>query len=137
MLNHIALHCVPIHIGWYFDKRDQRLCQNGVTSRNPGATSSFSGTRWSRSLLREVVDRECVGAVQCASARARGINFQACSFKKAAVQETGAAGALRALHTLHPRRNDPHSSALPTQVLCEVSKAGLRAQYACTSVTTV
>jgi hypothetical protein len=28
MLNHIALHCVPIHIGWYFDKRDQRLCQN-------------------------------------------------------------------------------------------------------------
>ena len=31
MLNHIALHCVPIHIGWYFDKRDQRLCQNCVT----------------------------------------------------------------------------------------------------------
>ena len=24
MLNHIALHCVPMHIGWYFDKRDQR-----------------------------------------------------------------------------------------------------------------
>jgi hypothetical protein len=31
MLNHIALHCVPMHIGWYFDKRDQRLCQNCVT----------------------------------------------------------------------------------------------------------
>jgi len=28
MLNHIALHCVPRQIGWYFDKRDQRLCQN-------------------------------------------------------------------------------------------------------------
>jgi hypothetical protein len=24
MLNHIALHCVPMQIGWYFDKRDQR-----------------------------------------------------------------------------------------------------------------
>ena len=31
MLNHIALHSVLIHIGWYFDKRDQRLCQNCVT----------------------------------------------------------------------------------------------------------
>jgi hypothetical protein len=30
--------------------------------------------------LREVVDRECVGSSQCASARASGINFQACSF---------------------------------------------------------
>src|SRR6185295_13513589 len=80
MLNHIALHCVPLHIGWYFDKRDQRLCQNCVTCPPKSwGTPSFTGTRWSRSLLREVVDRECVGAVQCASARARGINFQACS----------------------------------------------------------
>src|SRR5215468_10341006 len=29
-------------------------------------------------MLREVVDRECVGGIWCASARVDGINFQAC-----------------------------------------------------------
>jgi hypothetical protein len=33
-------------------------------------------------LLREVVDRECVGGFRCASARASGINFQACSIDR-------------------------------------------------------
>jgi len=31
-------------------------------------------------LLREVVGGNCVSALRCASARASGINFQACSF---------------------------------------------------------
>jgi hypothetical protein len=31
-------------------------------------------------MLREVVDGDCVDAIWCASARASGINFQACSF---------------------------------------------------------
>jgi len=45
MLNHIALHCVPIHIGWYFDKRDQRLCQNCVTypRKPPGQYGDLRG----------------------------------------------------------------------------------------------
>ena len=30
--------------------------------------------------MREVVDRKCVGGIWCASARASGVNFQACSF---------------------------------------------------------
>jgi hypothetical protein len=30
-------------------------------------------------MLREVVDRECVGGILCASARVGGVNFQACS----------------------------------------------------------
>jgi hypothetical protein len=34
------------------------------------------------SLLREVVDQKCLGGIQCASARAKGINFQACSFNR-------------------------------------------------------
>jgi hypothetical protein len=31
-------------------------------------------------VVAEVVDRECVGGFQCASARVSAINFQACSF---------------------------------------------------------
>src|SRR4029453_11721139 len=31
-------------------------------------------------MLREVVDQNCVGGISCASARAPGVNFQACSF---------------------------------------------------------
>src|SRR5690349_17822632 len=31
-------------------------------------------------MLREVVDRACVGGISYASARAAGVNFQACSF---------------------------------------------------------
>jgi len=31
-------------------------------------------------MLREVVDRNCVGGIWCASARAAGVDFQACSF---------------------------------------------------------
>jgi hypothetical protein len=50
------------------------------TPRNRGATPSSTGTPRSTTLLREVADRECVGMIQCASARVKGINFQACSF---------------------------------------------------------
>jgi hypothetical protein len=60
---------------------DHRNCVRTVshTPRNPGQTPSFTGTRRCILMLREVVDRKCVGAIWCASARARGINFQACS----------------------------------------------------------
>src|SRR2546430_14065613 len=50
------------------------------TPRNPGSTPWFTGTRRRTWLLGEAVDQECVGVIRCASARARGINFQACSF---------------------------------------------------------
>jgi NADPH:quinone reductase-like Zn-dependent oxidoreductase len=36
-------------------------------------------------MLREVVDRKCVDAFRCASARAGGINFQACAFNHSAI----------------------------------------------------
>ena len=42
-------------------------------------SSMFTRTRRCTSMLRKVVDQECVGGFQCASARANGINFQACS----------------------------------------------------------
>jgi len=48
--------------------------------RNPGETPSFTGTLRCISMLREVVDEECVGACRCALLSATGINFQACSF---------------------------------------------------------
>jgi hypothetical protein len=38
-----------------------------------------TGDRKVVAVLREVVDRKCVGGIWCASARANGINFQACS----------------------------------------------------------
>ena len=47
---------------------------------NPGQTPRFTGRRRFISLLREVLDGECVGAIWCASARAEGINFPACTF---------------------------------------------------------
>jgi len=47
--------------------------------RNPGQTWRFTGIRRRISMLREVVDRKCVGEFRCALARANGINFQACS----------------------------------------------------------
>jgi hypothetical protein len=48
--------------------------------RNPGRTAWFTGQLRCTSLLREVVDRECVGACRSALVSATGINFQACSF---------------------------------------------------------
>ena len=50
------------------------------TPRNPGATPPFTGTQRGTLMLREVVDGNCVDAIWCASARASGTNFQACSF---------------------------------------------------------
>src|SRR5262245_45056496 len=49
------------------------------TPRNLGQHGEFTGTRRRASLLREVVDRECVGGTACASARADGVDFQTCS----------------------------------------------------------
>ena len=48
--------------------------------RNYGQTPSFTGTRRRISMLREVVDGECVGEIWCASACVNGLAFQACSF---------------------------------------------------------
>ena len=50
------------------------------TRGNPGQTPSVTGTPRRVSMLGQIVDRKCVGGIWCASARARGINFQACSF---------------------------------------------------------
>ena len=60
----------------------EQFCVRTVSHapRNPGATRSLTGRRRRTSMVREVVDRKCVGGIQCASARAKGINFQACSF---------------------------------------------------------
>ena len=65
------------HIG----RRENSDCVRTVSHapRDPGETPSFTGTPGCISMLREVVDRECVGGIWCASARASGINFQACS----------------------------------------------------------
>jgi catechol 2,3-dioxygenase-like lactoylglutathione lyase family enzyme len=59
----------------------QRNCVRTVSHapRNPGSISPVTGTRACTSLLCEVVDRECVGEIQCASARTAGVNFEACS----------------------------------------------------------
>jgi hypothetical protein len=67
----------------FVDVNGIRDCVRSVshTPRKPGQTPSFTRTRRSRSLLRELVDRECVGEIQCASARAAGVNFQACSIE--------------------------------------------------------
>jgi hypothetical protein len=45
----------------------------------PGQQRHLRGTPRGTTLLREVVDRNCVGRIRCASARVSGINFQACS----------------------------------------------------------
>ena len=36
-------------------------------------------------VVAEVIDGECVGGIRCASARAGGFNFQACSFNHSAI----------------------------------------------------
>src|SRR4029450_6260586 len=67
-------------VGVRRQKCEPELCQNCVTyPRNRGATPSSTGTPRGTTLLREVVDRNCVGRIRCASARVSGINFQACS----------------------------------------------------------
>ena len=48
--------------------------------RNPGQAPWFTGALRCTALLREVVERWCVGACRCALLSAAGINFQACSF---------------------------------------------------------
>src|SRR5437764_11413618 len=55
------------------------------TPGNLGQTSWFTEARGHVSVLREVVDRECVGGIWCASARAAGVNFQACAFNHSAI----------------------------------------------------
>ena len=36
-------------------------------------------------MLPEVVDRKCVGGISCASARAAGVNFQACLIDRSSI----------------------------------------------------
>ena len=72
---------------------------------NPGATRSFTGTRRDTSLLRKVVDRKCVGGSLCASARANGINFQACSFIRLRSRASSARATARCpAEAAQPRR---------------------------------
>jgi len=57
------------------------LCQNCVRCPpKPRSNTVVYGDSRRVSMLRELVDRKCVRAFRCASARASGINFQACSF---------------------------------------------------------
>src|SRR5512144_3253279 len=60
----------PYHV-MFVDVRARRsraaLCQNCVTCPgNPRQTPSVTGTRRRVSMLREVVDRKCVGGLWCA-----------------------------------------------------------------------
>jgi hypothetical protein len=55
------------------------------TPENPGQTRRLTGTCRCTSLLREGVDRKCVGEIWCASARANGINFQACLIDRSSI----------------------------------------------------
>ncbi len=73
-----AIWCVSVRVG----RSCTRDCVRTVSHSpgNPGQTRGFTGTRQRISMLREVVDRNCVGGIWCASARATGIYFQACSF---------------------------------------------------------
>src|SRR5215471_1678073 len=41
-------------------------------------------------MLREVVDRECVGEIWCASERVKGSDFQACSFNHSDISVSSA-----------------------------------------------
>jgi hypothetical protein len=51
--------------------RQQELCQNCVTyPSNPRSTRRLTRKCRRVSMLREIVDRECVGGIWCASARA-------------------------------------------------------------------
>src|SRR4051812_30037785 len=57
------------------------LCQNCVTyTPKPWVNTMIYGTPRRTSVLREVIDGKRVGGIWCASARAAGVNFQACSF---------------------------------------------------------
>ena len=60
----------------------RRNCVRTVsdTPRDPGQIPRFTGTVRCTSLLREVVDGECVGEIWCASVCVEGLAFQACSF---------------------------------------------------------
>jgi hypothetical protein len=55
------------------------------TPRNLESTPAFTRTRACTSLLWEVVDRKCVGGISCVSARAAGVNFQACLIDRSSI----------------------------------------------------
>jgi hypothetical protein len=62
-------------------KYETVLCQNCVRyPLKPRSNTGIYGDTPRHIVVAEVVDGECVGAFRCASARASGINFQACSF---------------------------------------------------------
>jgi hypothetical protein len=67
-------------VGVRRQKCEPELCQNCVTyPPQPWGNTVIYRDTSKHTLLREVADRECVGMIQCASARVKGINFQACS----------------------------------------------------------
>ena len=59
------------------------LCH--IPPRDPGVTPSFTGTRRCTSMLRNSLNRNCVGGIRCASARVSRINFQASAFNHSAI----------------------------------------------------
>jgi hypothetical protein len=77
---HCQIEDETICVGVPSPKWKAVLCQNCVTHPiNPGHRPSFRGTRQRVSMLREVVDRQCVGGIWYASARVKRTDFQACS----------------------------------------------------------
>ena len=107
------------------------------TPRNPGRIASFTGTLRRTSLLREVVDRNCVGGIWCASARASGTNFQACSFNHSDISPFRVNDLRAVSDQIIPRRRRMHASstsplnpavygrrtARPCAKLCQTSKS--------------
>jgi hypothetical protein len=62
-------------------KRSPGLCQNCVRYHmKPRSNSVIYGDTPRHIVVVEVVNGECVGGCRCASARAAGVYFQACSF---------------------------------------------------------
>jgi hypothetical protein len=77
---------VSMHTDSHGANSDRGLCQNCVRyPLNSGRTPRVTGTRRSRSLLREVVDQKCVGGVCCASARVKRSDFQACLIDRSSI----------------------------------------------------
>jgi hypothetical protein len=60
------------------------LCQIAL---KPRSNIVSYGDTLMHTIVAEVVDGECVGARRCASARAAGIYFQACSFNQSNISD--------------------------------------------------
>src|SRR6187397_48779 len=74
-------------------------------------------------MLREVLDGTCVGGIWCASARASGINFQACAFNHSAISPF----RIKHLRTLDRTESDLCPGLCPNPVGVSIHFYRLRA----------